>query len=119
MRRMISDNQLNELKSKNLKIPHLYQHNIYIKTNKINIYLTVINSYQFNYNYILQFPIVDKHISCTGYYGGNPSGVITSFYVNSTKGKFYISIDAQKDREFFTNPDVIEFTDEVTDTHIQ
>lgn len=101
------------------RIDHLYQHNIYIKTNKINIYLTVINSYQFNYNYILQFPIVDKHISCTGYYGGNPSGVITSFYVNSTEGKFYISIDAQKDREFFTNPDVIEFTDKVTDTHIQ
>lgn len=99
------------------RVLHLYQHNIYIATNKVSIYLTVINTKQFNYNYILQFPIVDKHISCTGYYFGANSGVITSFYVNSTEGKFYISINGERDKEFFTNSDVTLFSDEVTDTY--
>ena len=102
------------------KIPHLYQHNIYIKTSELYIFITIISNASINYNNMLSINsfLVGKHISCTGYLTKEPQGPITSLTFNNIEEKYYYSLGAEgKDYSFFQASDVTQFTDEVIDLY--
>lgn len=104
----------------NTKIPHLYQHNIYIKTSELYIFITVISNASSNYNNMLSINsfLAGKHISCSGYLTQGPQGPITSLTFNNTEEKYYFSLGAEgKDYAFFQRSDVTQFTDEVIDLY--
>lgn len=103
----------------NTKIPHLYQHNIYIKTSELYIFITFISNAS-NYNNMLSINglLAGKHISCTGYLTQAPQGPITSLTFNNIEGKYYFSLGVEgKDYAFFQASDVTQFTDEVIDLY--
>ncbi len=103
------------------KISHLYQHNIYIKTSELYIFITVISNASINYNNMLSINsfLAGKHISCSGYLTqGIIQGPITSLTLNNIEDKYYFSLGAEgKDYSFFQASDVTQFTDEVIDLY--
>ena len=110
-----------KFKQERTKIPHLYQHNIYIKTSELYIFITIISDVDINYNNMLSINsfLVGKHISCSGYLTqGTIQGSITSLTFNNIEEKYYFSLaDSGKDYAFFQRSDVTEFTDEVIDLY--
>ena len=104
----------------NTRIPHLYQHNIYIKTSDLYIFITFISDASSNYNNMLSINsfLAGKHISCSGYLTQGPQGPITSLTLNNIEEKYYFSLaDSGKDYAFFQASDVTKFTDEVIDLY--
>lgn len=102
------------------RIPHLYQHNIYIKTSELYIFITFISNASNNHNNILSINgfLVGKHISCTGYLTQGSQGPITSLTFNNIEEKYYFSLGAEgKDYAFFKASDITQFTDEVIDLY--
>ena len=102
------------------KISHLYQHNIYIKTSELYIFIPVISNESINYTNIININwwLGGKHVSCSGYLTQGPQGPITSLTFNNTEEKYYFSLaDNGKDYAFFQANDVTQFTDEVSDLH--
>ena len=110
-----------KFKQERTKIPHLYQHNIYIKTSELYIFITVISNASISYNNMLSINsfLVGKHISCSGYLTqGTIQGSITSLTFNNIEEKYYFSLGAEgKDYSFFQASDVTQFTDEVIDLY--
>lgn len=108
---------------KTTKISHLYQHNIYIKTSELYIFIPVISNESINYTNIININwwLGGKHVSCSGYLTQGPQGPqgpITSLTFNNTEEKYYFSLaDNGKDYAFFQANDVTQFIDEVSDLH--
>lgn len=106
------------------RVPELYQHNIYIKTSELYIFLTIICSKSIPFNNILEIPynqIDNTHVSCTGYLTTGNQGPITSITKNTTdNNKYYYSLGAEgKDYAFFQASDVTQFTDQVVNISVR
>lgn len=102
------------------RIPHLYQHNIYIKTHELYIFLTIICKASGNYNNMLSINsfLAGKHISCSGYLIQGPQEPITSLTFNNIEEKYWFSLGGEgKDYAYFEASDVTRFTDEVIDLY--
>ena len=89
-----------------------YQHNIYIKTNDLYIFLTIVGGAYDEFIDISSITdyLTDRQISCSGYLTAS-NGVITSLTYNSTDNKFYFSVNGDIDYAFFEARDVTQFVD--------
>ena len=108
---------------KTTRVPELYQHNIYIKTHDLYIFLTIICARNLPFNNILDIPtdqIQNTHISCTGYLTQGSQGPITSITRNITDNKYYFSLGTEgKDYAFFEESDLTQFVDEVVNISVR
>lgn len=94
-----------------------YQHNIYIKTNDLYIFLTIFGDDYTNFTSITDSYLLDQlsaHVACSGYISGaGLNAPITALRYNAPDSTFYFSAGENgKDYAIFTANDVIEFTDE-------
>lgn len=99
----------------NINQYHLYQHNIYIKTDNLYIFLTLINTRVSSYPNINNIGAgFINGTSCTGYLTQGSQGPITSIKFDPTDGKYYFSLGAEgKDYAFFEASEIKEFLDNV------
>ena len=94
-----------------------YQHNIYIKTNDLYIFLTIFGDDYTNFTSITDSYLLDQlnaHVACSGYISGaGLNAPITALRYNAPDSTFYFSAGENgRDYATFTANDVTEFTDE-------
>lgn len=122
MRRMITDNQLDDLYEELTNKLQLYHHRVYIKSEKFYIFADTVSKKRecvLNMNWFYAITDMNYYFPCTGYFYGDPAvnkpaGVITGLrFEGGNAQNWYISVNGDIDTYSFKANEVTKIVDDV------